>query len=763
MHHRAQVHRAQQVPHPRGVVVGPLAEHEHLGMVVDREGLVCGLVVDAPRPDGGVRLEHGHQLEPQAPLEHAHLGPVVAGLDGLGGRAAHQVAVISRDQGEAFGQAGQAAPLAAGSDEHDIGLVQQVVETLAFFLVVVPIHLQRGQAGVQSAEGVIAVHPQRQAVVPGGLVEHPGAFQRHRPPVHRQGQGVDGLRVYGQGRVQRQAQRLGQGRSRVVGDERGSGRGLGLPRGIFHGHGQRALRGVGGGAQAVEQHGLHPARVSGPPGGLPGRVGREQMVRGVGHGLPHHAAVVGADFDGKRGREGVEKPAAGRDAGVGAGVDAGEPPGPGRGGQPHPRGRHQQHAPPRRPPGAAHGPVPDPGRQHRQGRVRGQEVAHGGVPQGRLPGQVARGPHHQQRIAAEGAPGHPQGQPHQPGQRAQAQGPAQAPAHQIGQAIPPRPAGPLHRRREVGLAAGLHFQGLQVGNPVGVGQDVPDMGPAERVGLPHPKGDEGHGRGQQQAVEGFLQPRGPVRPRRARHPQPVGQHQQPGRGRGADLGGHGQAHGQAEQGVVGPGGAVPGAGLHPQGHGQRGEGEEGDIIVEGQVMGLLDGHHGQRVGGRGQQPRPAAVEPAAHRVHQQHRAHIHQGREGPAQHIERRRGGLHRVPHLIDRADEEQGQGAVDEEAKAPVFGVEGRGRGVEILAPGGGELDAVQHAAQEAFVGVQAGVGRVPIAAHAAQAVGRDQHQQQGQGPRVAAGPRGGRGGGGLGGKRAAVHHRASPPGKGR
>ena len=440
MHHIAQIHRAQHGPHLGRVVVCPLAEHEHLGVVVHGEGLLGELVVhrearvaqgqgregsalNSPPwaasggPGGGARaktrrvLEHGHQVVAQVAREGAHLSDVVAGLNAHPRGATQQVPVVRAHQGEAFGEARQAAPLAAGGDEQHIGLVQDVVETLTLVLVVVPVHLEV-QALVDAAEAVVTVHPQGQAVVPGGLVGDEGALHLHRAPVHPHGQavGLPFLKVH----------RLIQGEQGIHRDGvflTGEGEvplgasdplGLGVAhRGQFHAQGQRFPTGVRP-DEAENPNVGHRAAGAGDKENLQRFVRLDAAVFGT-HGLGR-GAVGGLDGQGEGAGDVGVNPAAGGDARVGAGVDAGEAPGPEKG-QRH----HAQGAGPGE--GAAPGPAagfgqahPAPGGQDGQAGVHRQQVAHGGVPDEGLPDQVEGRPGPEHRVARPIAA--PQAEPH---------------------------------------------------------------------------------------------------------------------------------------------------------------------------------------------------------------------------------------------------------------------------------------------------------------------------------------------------------------
>ncbi len=84
VHHLAQIHPAQDILDAGRGITGRLLEDQHLGMVVNREGLFRELVIELPAAQVGVGLEYLDQLKPKLALEHARLGDAVTPDDGLG-------------------------------------------------------------------------------------------------------------------------------------------------------------------------------------------------------------------------------------------------------------------------------------------------------------------------------------------------------------------------------------------------------------------------------------------------------------------------------------------------------------------------------------------------------------------------------------------------------------------------------------------------------------------------------------------------------
>ena len=266
VHHVVEVHRPQNVPHPLGIVCRRFFEHEDLGVVVHREGFFGRLVVDGERPDLRVGGEDPHQVEAQIPLERADLCHVVAPFDALLRRAAEQLAVVLAGKRVTLRHAGDAAPLAAGGNQHVIRLVEGGDEAFVFFGVVVPVHLEIEPAPVDAAVGVVAVDAQGQPVIPGGFIGCRRALKRQR------------ARSIIQAELQGVARPLGDGHGAV------EGQGVSPPAGVIPG-GE-----IGAHHPRRQRVALQIFAIEGDPQRLlAGRVGREKLAKA---GFHRHQRAV---------------------------------------------------------------------------------------------------------------------------------------------------------------------------------------------------------------------------------------------------------------------------------------------------------------------------------------------------------------------------------------------------------------------------------------------------------------------------------------
>ncbi len=238
MHRAGQVHRPEDGLHLGGIVVRTLLEDQHLGVIVEGEGLLRRLVVDGDRAQRGIGGEDRHQVIAQAAPVHAWLGHAVTADDVLARGAADQLAVVLRRQRITLGQAGDLSVLVVGGDEDVIALVERIDQAHKFVGVVVPIDLQVQVAAIQAAEGII-LHAEGQGEIVVGFVDdgrprqHDGATAgRHRDVVRLAGR--EGQRL-GQGQRDGAAARIRPQAELILGGSRGGD----LRRGLAgHGHGQ---------------------------------------------------------------------------------------------------------------------------------------------------------------------------------------------------------------------------------------------------------------------------------------------------------------------------------------------------------------------------------------------------------------------------------------------------------------------------------------------------------------------------------------------
>ena len=169
------------------------------------------------------------------------------------------------------------------------------------------------------------------------------------------------------------------------------------------------------------------------------------------------------------------------------------------------------------------------------------------------------------------------------------------------------------------MAAGLGLEFAQVVQPLGVKAKVPEMRPAEGVGLEDTEGQQAQPPGQGQQAhpqQALLAPLGGAQPGPA-HQQ--GHGQQHSHREGADFRGHGRAVGQTKSQETRRQAAqrsLVQGNVHRHGH--RRKGEQVEEVVHGEEVGLLDLHHGQGRESGGQQAHFAPVEAFAHPIDQQH-------------------------------------------------------------------------------------------------------------------------------------------------
>ncbi len=157
-------------------------------MIVDGEGLFGELVVQAHRPQAGLRRKGLDQLIAHLPLVQARFGHLVTKINRLLGRAAQQGAVIQAGHGEALGDARQRAPLAVRTHHDVVGLVQDVDEARQLLRRIFPIHIEVQLGRVQPAKSIIPIDAQRQAVVPVAFVGDAQPGQAHRSGARFQAQ-----------------------------------------------------------------------------------------------------------------------------------------------------------------------------------------------------------------------------------------------------------------------------------------------------------------------------------------------------------------------------------------------------------------------------------------------------------------------------------------------------------------------------------------------------------------------------------------------
>ena len=285
------------------------------------------------------------------------------------------------------------------------------------------------------------------------------------------------------------------------------------------------------------------------------------------------------------------------------------------------------------------------------------------------------------------------------GQADHAERGAHPPLHQgLGDERVRRRARPLNHVRDVDTTGADVGEVRLVGQPLLVDAQAPDAVAGKRVGLGHPKRDEGADEGdreRRQTVE-HLAARGAPAARPHERQAKNGQ-----QGERADLARGGQSGHDAGQQRIPQALALPGAMTEEQTRG----GERRHEGVDREVVRQLDVEHGEREQQRAE-VRHAHAEDASRQQPGEHdRGQVGDGRQRPTDQVDR---GVARVARPFGNlACQRQRQLAIGVVVVAARVGVEARARGVEVLANRGRHVDAVGDDRHQPLVGmlVRAGV----------------------------------------------------------
>ena len=115
-------------------------------------------IIDEQRANAKVSHEGFHQLVAQPTIK--------------------QGLIEGNGQGIARRQPGDGSQLAAAGDEKKVSLVQQAHHSLALVGIILPVEFER--LPLVHGKAIQAINPQRQSIVPGGLVDQKGAGGANR-------------------------------------------------------------------------------------------------------------------------------------------------------------------------------------------------------------------------------------------------------------------------------------------------------------------------------------------------------------------------------------------------------------------------------------------------------------------------------------------------------------------------------------------------------------------------------------------------------
>ncbi len=750
--HLGEVDRVEEGAHLRRVVIGAFLEHPDRRVVVDAEGLFSrqGVVVEEGQvrfvaPGGGAGQIRNHERsQTQGGREAGH--PVKPQ------RAVEERPVVGHGHGVGEGEAAARPDGALAGEDEEVGGVQGLGEHPALGLVVGPARLHL-DTGVKLAEGVVAVHAERQALVPGFVGNHgPGDLHGALVDGGHQVIGLPG----GEGCSVKF--RLGRGAEGILGPggDRRDGRFIEALRALGvmgDADGEPAGGYTLGQGEGVGQR--HPAE--GPRGGRGKRL-HVGLAGGQGEGIGGGdrgglVALRGAQDEVEGGGDVLNDPAAGLQAGVVGEVDGlDEGDGPGE--------RPEEHQPGQ--PGGEEGaqPVSDlpdnvvlltvrrplraflpefqecPGGQQAEAGVDLQEVAQRLGPARAHEQEITAHPDQGQEVRlpllprAEHAPGGPPEA--RPGGQAQER--PHAPGDVEHGEEQRRAVGPLLGRRAPADAARFGLGELHGGRPIGVEVEGEEGGvsggPAEAHRLGQAEGEQGCGGGDRQAKPGEQQDAPEIfggGEAEIGHIDEGRRQDQPAQREQVDAGGDGHAEGHPKQGIVPPavgGQAVASPGFlrgaeqvgvfrHPH-PGVKGEQrEQGGKIIHRHEVGLLDGQHRQGGQGGGQQAGGGVVKPPPDEVEQPEGEAIGEGGQPAAHQAQFVVAG---VPGGLGRGtDQDHGPLApaqavirtvLEKPAGRVVLGVgaEGGEAGVEVTGERGGQAELGEGVGQPVLIGVQVG-----------------------------------------------------------
>ena len=225
---------------------------------------------------------------------------------------------------------------------------------------------------------------------------------------------------------------------------------------------------------------------------------------------------------------------------------------------------------------------------------------------------------------------------------------------------------PLQVGRHVDVAAGLGALLTNVGDPLRIEPDAQDPGAGKGVRLAKAEDDDRYAGGNRQPTHDRPYLADAELTPLAQQARKDSQRNDDCQRYGADLGRHRHPQRYAEPDVVLP----PAPIHHAYGEVQAGENEGVGEGVDNEEVRLLDQHHRERRQKRRQQADAPPVEPGTDQIDEQD-GHQVEGRRGrPADEVDLVVACL--LQRLRHKANQEDGQGAVDEEAEAAIVRVEG-------------------------------------------------------------------------------------------